>query len=262
MDSEGGLHSTMALVAERMRRVALAAAAAVESSFWSRASPFARSKEGVIARCVASVDASAPAAAGFEGSHRVGESSERKGSTCAVHGGNVEDSGGKRNGQFGSFSFLGSNLNHVSGQAPEAGHQRLAPALLHNLRVSFGVPAQRRGITTLPHLGGVAAPAIREERVGLYGYDGLMDAQEFRVLVREAIEISEGIIHDIRHAVPSVAIVKGLDDISNTVCTVLDAAELCRNTHPDRWVFFFLPFPYSCFTFFAFSLPVLFTITF
>lgn len=70
----------------------------------------------------------------------------------------------------------------------------------------------------------------------MYGYEGLMEPQGFRGLVREAIETTEGIIHGIRHAVPSVATVKGLDDISNTVCTVLDAAELCRNTHPDRWV--------------------------
>lgn len=32
----------------------------------------------------------------------------------------------------------------------------------------------------------------------------------------------------------SEEIIKSMDEISNTVCQVVDSAELCRNTHPDR----------------------------
>lgn len=32
----------------------------------------------------------------------------------------------------------------------------------------------------------------------------------------------------------SAEVVRAMDEISNTVCCVVDSAELCRNTHPDR----------------------------
>ncbi|XP_077235756.1 zincin-like metalloproteases family protein isoform X2 [Tasmannia lanceolata] len=32
---------------------------------------------------------------------------------------------------------------------------------------------------------------------------------------------------------PSVEIIRAMDEISDTVCSVVDSAELCRNTHPD-----------------------------
>lgn len=28
-----------------------------------------------------------------------------------------------------------------------------------------------------------------------------------------------------------------LDEISNAICSVIDAAELCRNVHPDEYVY-------------------------
>lgn len=32
----------------------------------------------------------------------------------------------------------------------------------------------------------------------------------------------------------SSEIIRAMDEISDTLCSVVDSAELCRNTHPDR----------------------------
>lgn len=32
----------------------------------------------------------------------------------------------------------------------------------------------------------------------------------------------------------SVEIIRAMDEISDAVCSVVDSAELCRQTHPDR----------------------------
>eukprot|EP00850_Spirogloea_muscicola_P012956 SM000086S23008 [mRNA] locus=s86:76943:81851:+ [translate_table: standard] len=78
------------------------------------------------------------------------------------------------------------------------------------------------------------APAGRPARTGLFGYEELREARGFRRMVRDAIAKSEGLIEDVRTTQPSVEVVRKLDNISNTVCLVLDAAELCRNVHSDR----------------------------
>eukprot|EP00850_Spirogloea_muscicola_P000473 SM000002S05553 [mRNA] locus=s2:783677:788558:- [translate_table: standard] len=78
------------------------------------------------------------------------------------------------------------------------------------------------------------APAGRPTRTGLFGYEELREARGFRRMVRDAIAKSEGLIEDVRTTQPSVEVVRKLDNISNTVCLVLDAAELCRNVHSDR----------------------------
>ncbi|KAJ7567508.1 hypothetical protein O6H91_02G150900 [Diphasiastrum complanatum] len=75
---------------------------------------------------------------------------------------------------------------------------------------------------------------VRKEAVGLYGYDLLKTAKGFRVFAQVAIERSEELISHIKQLPPSMDVVWAMDDISNTVCTVVDAAELCRNTHPDK----------------------------
>lgn len=45
---------------------------------------------------------------------------------------------------------------------------------------------------------------------------------------------SEIIIRNIKDMPPSMGVIRAMDDISDTVCSVVDAAELCRNTHPDK----------------------------
>lgn len=74
----------------------------------------------------------------------------------------------------------------------------------------------------------------RTEKTGLYGFDVLKTAKGFRTFVQEAIERSGELIDYIKEQPPSAEIIHVMDDISDTVCTVVDSAELCRNTHPER----------------------------
>lgn len=74
----------------------------------------------------------------------------------------------------------------------------------------------------------------RTEMTGLYGFDVLKTAKGFRTFVQEAIERSGELIDYIKEQPPSAEIIHAMDDISDTVCTVVDSAELCRNTHPER----------------------------
>ncbi|KAL6004877.1 Mitochondrial intermediate peptidase [Asimina triloba] len=69
---------------------------------------------------------------------------------------------------------------------------------------------------------------------GLYGFEILKTAKGFRRFVDEAIERSGDLISYISHLPPSVEVIRAMDEISDTVCSVVDSAELCRNTHPDR----------------------------
>lgn len=70
---------------------------------------------------------------------------------------------------------------------------------------------------------------------GLFGVPYLHAPQDFSHLAREAVKQAR---KDINHLKTSkVRVVRGLDDISNDLCGVADAAELCRNVHPDDlWV--------------------------
>ncbi|GJM97635.1 hypothetical protein PR202_ga14575 [Eleusine coracana subsp. coracana] len=69
---------------------------------------------------------------------------------------------------------------------------------------------------------------------GLYGFDVLRTAKGFRRFVDEAIQRSDELVAYVAQMPPSAEIVRAMDEISNTVCTVIDSAELCRQTHPDR----------------------------
>ncbi|KAG0502811.1 hypothetical protein HPP92_002883 [Vanilla planifolia] len=76
--------------------------------------------------------------------------------------------------------------------------------------------------------------AGNSEETGLYGFKVLKTAKGFRRFVDEAIERVGDLVSRISVLPPSEEIIKVMDDISNTVCSVIDSAELCRNTHPDR----------------------------
>ncbi|XP_038896956.1 mitochondrial intermediate peptidase, mitochondrial isoform X1 [Benincasa hispida] len=69
---------------------------------------------------------------------------------------------------------------------------------------------------------------------GLYGFEHLKSPQGFRRFVDEAIERSGELVTFISSMPPSAEVVRAMDEISNTVCSVFDSAELCRQTHPDR----------------------------
>uniref|UniRef100_A0A0D9WTE8 Peptidase M3A/M3B catalytic domain-containing protein n=1 Tax=Leersia perrieri TaxID=77586 RepID=A0A0D9WTE8_9ORYZ len=76
--------------------------------------------------------------------------------------------------------------------------------------------------------------AAARPETGLYGFDVLRTAKGFRRFVDDAIERSDELVAYIAQLPPSAEIVRAMDEISNTVCSVIDSAELCRNTHPDR----------------------------
>ncbi|CAH8383597.1 unnamed protein product [Eruca vesicaria subsp. sativa] len=69
---------------------------------------------------------------------------------------------------------------------------------------------------------------------GLYGFDHLKTAKGFQRFVADAIERSGELVSYISGMPSSPEIIKAMDEISDTVCCVVDSAELCRQTHPDR----------------------------
>ncbi|XP_072985916.1 mitochondrial intermediate peptidase, mitochondrial [Typha latifolia] len=69
---------------------------------------------------------------------------------------------------------------------------------------------------------------------GLYGFPVLKTGKGFRRFVDEAIERSNELVSYVSQLPPSMEIIRAMDEISDTVCSVIDSAELCRNTHPDR----------------------------
>ena len=68
---------------------------------------------------------------------------------------------------------------------------------------------------------------------GVYGVPGLHSPASFPLLASSAMQHVSALIADLQLATPSEATVETLDDISDAVCSVVDAAELCRNTHPS-----------------------------
>ncbi|KAL6873710.1 hypothetical protein ACP4OV_013792 [Aristida adscensionis] len=76
--------------------------------------------------------------------------------------------------------------------------------------------------------------ASGKAETGLYGFDVLRTAKGFRRFVDDAIQRSDELVAYVARMPPSPEIVRAMDEISNTVCSVIDSAELCRNTHPDR----------------------------
>ncbi|KAL6530223.1 hypothetical protein OROHE_014576 [Orobanche hederae] len=84
----------------------------------------------------------------------------------------------------------------------------------------------RRGVYS------TAAPLARE--TGLYGFDFLKTSKGFQRMVNDAIERSNELVNYIAGMPSAPEIIKAMDELSDTVCTVIDSAELCRHTHPDR----------------------------
>ncbi|CAD6335737.1 unnamed protein product [Miscanthus lutarioriparius] len=84
--------------------------------------------------------------------------------------------------------------------------------------------------------GAAAALSTVSEKpeTGLYGFDVLRTAKGFRRFVDDAIQRSDELVARVALLPSSPEIVRTMDEISNTVCSVIDSAELCRNTHPDR----------------------------
>lgn len=76
--------------------------------------------------------------------------------------------------------------------------------------------------------------AADNKETGLYGFDILNTPKGFQRFVNEAIERSGELVQYISTMPSSTEIIRAMDEISDTVCSVVDSAELCRHTHPDR----------------------------
>ncbi|XP_047332042.1 mitochondrial intermediate peptidase, mitochondrial [Impatiens glandulifera] len=72
------------------------------------------------------------------------------------------------------------------------------------------------------------------EETGLYGFQHLKTPKGFQRFVDEAIERSDELINYIAEIPASAEIIRAMDEMSDKVCSVVDSAELCRCTHPDR----------------------------
>jgi Zn-dependent oligopeptidase len=73
---------------------------------------------------------------------------------------------------------------------------------------------------------------------GLFGVKGLKTAQDFPRLATEAVAEVENLVALVANCKASGqmrgrTLVAILDQISDTICLVMDAAELCRSAHPD-----------------------------
>ncbi|KAI5066889.1 hypothetical protein GOP47_0017417 [Adiantum capillus-veneris] len=108
-------------------------------------------------------------------------------------------------------------------------HQLLKRIVLHTARTFASRAASpARSFSEAP-------VSIRQSAsaTGLYGYDVLKSASGFQAFAQDAIEKSEDLIERIRQTQPSMETISLFDELSDTVCTVVDSAELCRNTHCD-----------------------------
>ena len=84
-------------------------------------------------------------------------------------------------------------------------------------------------------LNDAEAAAADSQPLGLFGIAGLRVPQDFARLAREAELLCDDKRHQIVHNAesPSVHKLHMMDDISDSICRVMDAAELCRSVHPE-----------------------------
>lgn len=68
----------------------------------------------------------------------------------------------------------------------------------------------------------------------LYGVPGLATPGCFPRLAAEAVTRSSALVSALQAGPFGESTVRGLDEVSDVVCSVVDAAELCRQTHPSR----------------------------
>lgn len=92
--------------------------------------------------------------------------------------------------------------------------------------------AHVRANSNFIHISTSKAPSIKE--TGLYGFHHLKTPKGFQRFVDDAVERSQELVNYIAGMPSSPEIIRAMDEISDTVCSVIDSAELCRHTHPDR----------------------------
>jgi intermediate peptidase len=98
-----------------------------------------------------------------------------------------------------------------------------------------------RATVAFLHTTSSAAKEDSKSVQGLFGIKGLVSPEDFRRLAAEAEAEVESLLTvairgEASGAVRGQAFVGILDQISDTICLVMDAAELCRSTHPQaQW---------------------------
>ncbi|XP_021842214.2 mitochondrial intermediate peptidase, mitochondrial isoform X2 [Spinacia oleracea] len=84
------------------------------------------------------------------------------------------------------------------------------------------------------HFFQTSAAAADAKETGLYGFPHLKTPNGFQRFVDDAIERAGELVNHISTMPSSAEIIRAMDEISDTVCSVVDSAELCRHTHPNR----------------------------
>jgi mitochondrial intermediate peptidase len=113
---------------------------------------------------------------------------------------------------------------------------RCSSRVLHS-SVSLGLEGRRISNPSL-HRNLSRRFYVRHPPAGLFSIEGLNAPSDFLRLAKEAIDKSdslrEGIPSEITSHAHAVQTLYQLDEISKTVCNVIDAAELCRNAHASE----------------------------
>jgi len=81
-----------------------------------------------------------------------------------------------------------------------------------------------RPFSVVPGLAALAQPS----EPGMFGIEGLQAPPDFAVLCQDAIRTCQALAETVASLPPSPAVVDAVDEISDTLCRVLDPAELCR----------------------------------
>lgn len=68
---------------------------------------------------------------------------------------------------------------------------------------------------------------------GLFQLPQLFHPTDFKRLSEQVTAKCQSLKHEIVTTTPGLRTIQSLDEISNAICSVIDAAELCRNVHPD-----------------------------
>ena len=112
-------------------------------------------------------------------------------------------------------------------------------------RVAGNLLSRPVDVWSRANLGTAAAAShLDDDRKGLFALPGLHEPSDFARLARRAVARSDDLMRGLVSSGPSgfphrsaTAVIDDLDEISDTLCAVVDVAELCRNVHPDlRWV--------------------------
>ncbi|KAL9254123.1 Mitochondrial intermediate peptidase, mitochondrial-like protein [Drosera capensis] len=101
--------------------------------------------------------------------------------------------------------------------------------LLRRTTTAFSPISHLRLLYTSP-----ATASDSVNQTGLYGLHHLKSAKGFQRFVDDAIERAGELVNYLGTMPSGDEIIRTMDEISDTVCSVVDSAELCRSTHPDR----------------------------